>query len=791
MTITAESTIEKSIDFHMSPNEQLINSNHEMDMSPHLNSIIRSGGATQDKNTSDGSSNGNNSNGLERFSDEYSGRSSLLPNGSCFTNIHDTFNHSEGKSSFLDDYSPVPVFPISRRGTNSTSTASSGSNASISRGISSFTLQENTHNYSQSTANIFTTRHMVPHIPIQKPKLRKGNSETYSNKNVSSAINTPGGPSSFSQPSQEAYETPLNTRWTQPDDDTDWGLSTEGKSGLINMLIMLYSELDPNEDWTVVTTNSGKSKPIDSVTAAKITIVCETLTARRSVSTSAFDTATSHRPPPIETSPSVLSNSNNPNEIIHETSLSTKNAMLALKQRIQDAKNTGSTNNGNTANNNHNKIVSFASPSSDIANIHDCPAEMSFADATSPTDGTLERPLTFRSDTTDDSFMQQPPADDDDDKDNDDDDDNMNNNHNPNNNNNHHQSGSKKIKNAAKWRRLTMAHTKTNKADVSMDSSTFLSNHYGHHNNSFTHDSPTVVPKISQKAINKRISNLHKKLDLSRALDDTNDPSQLYQECINIDESNFKGIVIGGTYQHVFDENMPVISMPLATEKRILDAIICSNTNTMVLKLYIPQDETTREISFTKGWCITRASPDGYLISKETLTASKRTICYFLTKYPTSTSTEFTTSTSHNDMEVTSHHCQQPPLTNTSADGIITTTTTTSTSATDVEDDQLEKSILYIPSTDWSNSVIVSYILNYLSPEELVNNAIMSVSKSWAIAYYRVTAKRTSEYESPLFEYNSWYKFINNNAWGKYLSSGACKDGKFYIYICHKHIINY
>ena len=100
-----------------------------------------------------------------------------------------------------------------------------------------------------------------------------------------------------------------------------------------------------------------------------------------------------------------------------------------------------------------------------------------------------------------------------------------------------------------------------------------------------------------------------------------------------INEFNFKGVVIGGTYQHCFDENLPLIAPPLKKDKRVTGVNITKN-NQLEIKLYIPNDETVKIINLGTSWIWMNTSPDGFLVSKNSFTSKKKLICYYLQRHP-------------------------------------------------------------------------------------------------------------------------------------------------------------
>ncbi len=112
--------------------------------------------------------------------------------------------------------------------------------------------------------------------------------------------------------------------------------------------------------------------------------------------------------------------------------------------------------------------------------------------------------------------------------------------------------------------------------------------------------------------------------------------------------------------------------------------------------------------------------------------------------------------------------------------------------------------VLYTASADWNQTSIVSYVLEFLlgdnglgTPAELFPlgarvrrgrrttnkeqiaedyTSYRKVSKAWALGSYRLLARHMSiPANTPLMPYSRWLRFANNYAWGKFLSSGACK----------------
>ena len=100
-----------------------------------------------------------------------------------------------------------------------------------------------------------------------------------------------------------------------------------------------------------------------------------------------------------------------------------------------------------------------------------------------------------------------------------------------------------------------------------------------------------------------------------------------------INELNFKGIVIGGTYQHCFEDDSPLIAPPLKMDKRVT-GISITNMNELELKLYLPKDDTTKIINLGINWKWMATVPDGFLLSKSPFSARKKLICYYSKRHP-------------------------------------------------------------------------------------------------------------------------------------------------------------
>ena len=107
----------------------------------------------------------------------------------------------------------------------------------------------------------------------------------------------------------------------------------------------------------------------------------------------------------------------------------------------------------------------------------------------------------------------------------------------------------------------------------------------------------------------------------------------------HLSESNFKGIVIGGTYQHCFEDFGPVIAPPSGMEKRVIGVNFAGNDH-LELRLYLPKDEETKVISLGADWHWINTSPNGYLVSKGLFSSKRKLVCYYLPRHPIEWATE-------------------------------------------------------------------------------------------------------------------------------------------------------
>jgi hypothetical protein len=101
--------------------------------------------------------------------------------------------------------------------------------------------------------------------------------------------------------------------------------------------------------------------------------------------------------------------------------------------------------------------------------------------------------------------------------------------------------------------------------------------------------------------------------------------------CLN--ELNFKGVVVGGVYQHCFDNACPLVAAPSASDIRVVDVVI-QEDNTLMLSLYLPKEKRVKTLDLGTKWLWMRCSPTGFLAFRSAVIPYEKNVCYFLPKHP-------------------------------------------------------------------------------------------------------------------------------------------------------------
>ena len=360
------------------------------------------------------------------------------------------------------------------------------------------------------------------------------------------------------------------------------------------------------------------------------------------------------------------------------------------------------------------------------------------------------------------------------------------------------------LKSRAKWRRVSIALNSTN-----LDSS------YGD-----TSISPAPLPKCNRGPKRRLSLSADGSMMEPSIIENEDDLTVVNHFNLNqrigitreqLGSHNFRGVVIGGTYQSSFERGMPVVAPPSTAEKRVTGVRITDQG--LELDIYFAKLKEVNVLKLGRYWCLVRASPDGYLVSRRTQMTSKF-VCYYLPQDPfewikrisspkridffTDVFIENAASDSQ-DME-----CDDGlpfPGTRGSSFEIPMEFTT---DMTDAVEQSLNTSLPTIPApmeadrtntADWNNPVIIALALNFLvdtrqsksGRRKIGLNVLLSslnqlhlcrlVSKSWAIGYYRIVARTLSDSNTPpISQHDRWSSFIRQFEWGKFLASGACKE---------------
>lgn len=240
-------------------------------------------------------------------------------------------------------------------------------------------------------------------------------------------------------------------------------------------------------------------------------------------------------------------------------------------------------------------------------------------------------------------------------------------------------------------------------------------------------------------------------------------------------EKNFWGVIIGGTYQHCFQDNAPVIAPPGISNVRVT-SLIRSVDGGVELTLYIPKLKEERKIAIARGWCLNAVRPGGYLIGAEGLVPKKRTKHFFLQSHPDdwineseeplnsfsrtcsnaslSSSVDSWIFVGNNDLSVPSSSAGQsanPPFTN------------------------FKTAMSNIAA--WDNPSIVALAMEFLIGPDFDYMRPMLICKAWAVGVISVLARRRCHAisTSPAITSNNWKSFLKSHIWGSFLSEGACK----------------
>lgn len=324
-----------------------------------------------------------------------------------------------------------------------------------------------------------------------------------------------------------------------------------------------------------------------------------------------------------------------------------------------------------------------------------------------------------------------------------------------------------------KWRRKSVADNK-NKMDTSVDSND--NNFSPAYKGAVEADAIPGHDKIDSPAPqSKAPQRRHPKLSLleSISLHSRFEVSAVKPTSRIIDETNFKGVIIGGTYQHCFDLLSPVVAPPLSHEKRVVNVTLLEDRS-LSIQLFIPSDREPQTVTLIRGWSCLRASPVGYLVSKSAMSTT-RSIWYFIMRHPFGSPSSVATSSSRSmhstfdsdaDFETTEKAIRMLKLPAVEID------TTDDMQVTpygqyegEMSPDEDAERVLKGQSTHWDNSHVIAIAMSYLSEND--RQSAQCVSKAWALASFKVVAQRKSCKDLTILDYSAWTKFIMQNGWGK------------------------
>jgi len=344
--------------------------------------------------------------------------------------------------------------------------------------------------------------------------------------------------------------------------------------------------------------------------------------------------------------------------------------------------------------------------------------------------------------------------------------------------------------------------------------------------------SPAVVAKA--KSSRRRRQSLFEKNVKSMAIDDGNNDhafdsydSNKHPDIPNVNETNFKGIIIGGTYQQCFEDGCPVVAAPSSYEKRVTG--LRNTSNGLEIKVYIPQDKTTQLINLGTQWKWMRSNPTGFLVSKNLVRTGESIILYYLSRHPydwmESALDEHANSCDmsildNSIMPANSSDCHEMSNSAIDTSNLNTSLYMLNQSASpcyhaldlvyhhnhdssreinqslrDNYDFSEIAAALYATNIDWSQSSIITSVLEFLvvdnsqsataggrrtKTQKFIGDDTKSyrlVSKAWALASYRLLARHMSNFDNcQSFTWTNWARFVKNYGRGFFLSQGACKS---------------
>jgi hypothetical protein len=109
-----------------------------------------------------------------------------------------------------------------------------------------------------------------------------------------------------------------------------------------------------------------------------------------------------------------------------------------------------------------------------------------------------------------------------------------------------------------------------------------------------------------------------------------------------LDHSSFRGMIVGGTYENCFDDNVPVVTAPTAREKRVVGVQLVPSTHSgtaACLKVFLfmassRDEKQIKSVNLGHHWVCYKISTGGFLVSRAEIMPYQSCTCYFMPKHP-------------------------------------------------------------------------------------------------------------------------------------------------------------
>ena len=109
----------------------------------------------------------------------------------------------------------------------------------------------------------------------------------------------------------------------------------------------------------------------------------------------------------------------------------------------------------------------------------------------------------------------------------------------------------------------------------------------------------------------------------------------------NLNENSFRGVIVGGTYENCFDNNVPVVSAPSTYEKRVVGVHFSCDRGgaplSLKLMIVVPSrkgENQVKTVNMGPNWICYKVSTGGFLVAETNIVPYEPCRCYFLSKHP-------------------------------------------------------------------------------------------------------------------------------------------------------------